>query len=152
MRIRLAPLAPTFFPVHPVPPSHSAPEHVIFVTGVSAAVGPSRPPDFPLTPIFGAWRSPVAHLLWEQGVGGSNPLAPTNENPELVMTYRFGVFTFPPRVACFVVCFSFLSPLQDVVSGAAPLEESSRHQCVDTTGALFCSSRQPPAAATSFTG
>src|SRR5215216_7321103 len=24
----------------------------------------------------GAWRSLVAHLLWEQGVGGSNPLAP----------------------------------------------------------------------------
>jgi hypothetical protein len=23
------------------------------------------------------WRSPVAHLLWEQGVGGSNPLTPT---------------------------------------------------------------------------
>ena len=27
----------------------------------------------------GAWRSLVAHLLWEQGVGGSNPLAPTTK-------------------------------------------------------------------------
>src|SRR5258706_5054969 len=29
----------------------------------------------------GAWRSPVAHLLWEQAVGGSNPLAPTSWPP-----------------------------------------------------------------------
>ena len=28
--------------------------------------------------IIGAWRSLEAHLLWEQGVGGSNPLAPTS--------------------------------------------------------------------------
>jgi hypothetical protein len=26
----------------------------------------------------GVWRSPVAHLLWEQGVGGSNPSTPTS--------------------------------------------------------------------------
>ena len=26
--------------------------------------------------IVGVWRSLVAYLLWEQGVGGSNPLAP----------------------------------------------------------------------------
>ena len=27
----------------------------------------------------GAWRSLVAHLLWEQRVGGSNPSAPTKD-------------------------------------------------------------------------
>ncbi len=33
---------------------------------------------------IGAWRSLVARLLWEQEVGGSNPLAPTSFNhPEL---------------------------------------------------------------------
>src|SRR5229473_7463896 len=40
-----------------------------------------RPPEQrndKLSAEFGVWRSPVAHLLWEQGVGGSNPLTPTN--------------------------------------------------------------------------
>jgi hypothetical protein len=27
----------------------------------------------------GAWRSLVAHLLWEQGVAGSNPAAPIGD-------------------------------------------------------------------------
>ncbi len=34
-----------------------------------------------MIPVFvGAWRSLVAHLHGVQGVGGSNPLAPTNHN------------------------------------------------------------------------
>ena len=28
--------------------------------------------------IFGTWRSQAAHLTGGQGVGGSNPLVPTN--------------------------------------------------------------------------
>jgi hypothetical protein len=52
--------------------------------GISAfRLRPRRKRDreaaFLLPAAFGAWRSLVAHLLWEQGVGGSNPLAPTNK-------------------------------------------------------------------------
>ena len=31
----------------------------------------------PGTNLFGVWRSPVAHLVWDQGVQGSNPCTPT---------------------------------------------------------------------------
>jgi hypothetical protein len=27
---------------------------------------------------FGVWLSPVEYLVWDQGVAGSNPAAPTN--------------------------------------------------------------------------
>ena len=36
-----------------------------------------RQPPGRVGPQYGTWRSLVAHLLWEQGVGGSNPLVPT---------------------------------------------------------------------------
>ena len=39
--------------------------------------------------VFGVWRSPVAHLLWEQGVQGSNPCTPTNQKNGLSLTTRF---------------------------------------------------------------
>ena len=38
----------------------------------------------------GAWRSLVAHLLWEQRVGGSNPSAPTTLKPHI-----YAVFSYP---------------------------------------------------------
>ena len=39
--------------------------------------------------IFGAWRSPVAHLLWEQGVPGSNPGAPTDGTGCKIIVYMY---------------------------------------------------------------
>ncbi len=35
------------------------------------------------------WRSPVAHLHGVQGVGGSNPLIPTNKNKGLAKASPF---------------------------------------------------------------
>src|SRR5260221_6033949 len=48
-----------------------------FGAGLTAAEASDYAPRSPIPWDHGAWRSPVAHLLWEQGVGGSNPLAPT---------------------------------------------------------------------------
>ena len=52
----------------------------------------------------GVWRSQVAHLLWEQGVGGSNPLTPTilASGPQLrggCAEYQIGVYTRDPTPA-----------------------------------------------------
>ena len=44
--------------------------------------------------IFGAWRSPVAHLLWEQGVPSSNLGAPTGERLCPASTYTLAGFSY----------------------------------------------------------
>ena len=38
----------------------------------------AAPYDSLLQPMFGEWLSLVEHLVRDQGVGGSNPLSPTN--------------------------------------------------------------------------
>ena len=41
---------------------------------------------------LGVWRSPVAHLVWDQGVQGSNPCTPTTFHKRAVVD---GPFSFP---------------------------------------------------------
>ena len=51
-------------------------------TGRSALRGKTRqaaPQRYALQPKFGEWLSLVEHLVRDQGVGGSNPLSPTNK-------------------------------------------------------------------------
>src|SRR5207249_6035419 len=55
---------------------------------------------------FGVWRSLVAHLLWEQGAGGSNPLTPTtftthttHAKPAAVLDLCSSASVSPPKDA-----------------------------------------------------
>ena len=59
----------------------------------------------------GAWRSPVAHLLWEQGVAGSNPVAPTSDLPT-GKGFSLAVFFFTPLLASFPANPSGTMPLR----------------------------------------
>ena len=43
-----------------------------------------------MRPAFGDWRSLVAHFVRDEGVGGSNPLSPTNlEKPAYGLVFCF---------------------------------------------------------------
>jgi hypothetical protein len=58
----------------------------------------------------GAWRSLVAHLLWEQGVGGSNPLAPTAKLTGPRREQRGCSSTVEPQPSKLVMGVRFPSP------------------------------------------
>jgi hypothetical protein len=45
----------------------------------------------------GAWRSLVAHLLWEQRVAGSNPAAPTKNNLAKIAPVAQGIEHRPSK-------------------------------------------------------
>src|SRR5215216_7415228 len=64
----------------------------------------------------GAWRSLVAHLLWEQGVGGSNPLAPTAKLTGPRREPRGCSSTVEPQPSKLVMGVRFPSPAHNVLS------------------------------------
>ena len=89
----------------------------------------------------GAWRSLVAHLLWEQGVGGSNPSAPTSlrskrsgerRRPRRSLWRRrakpITIKTMPRTTLCHSILVAFLlalSPLYLASKGQAAPASSS---------------------------
>src|SRR3954466_12859993 len=49
-----------------------------------------------ITFVVGEWLSLVEHLVPDQGVGGSNPLSPTNISLALSLFSHFAAIDFPP--------------------------------------------------------
>lgn len=88
----------------------------------------------------GAWRSMVAHLLWEQGVAGSNPVAPTRITQKDSSTA--GVLFFCPSFSPSPLSASFRASLQ------APFPAAS-YPCgpiaIPRTAAHASASLPPPA-------
>lgn len=81
-------------------------------------------PAFATAHSCGAWRSLVAHLVWDQGVAGSNPVAPTRITQKDSSTA--GVLFFCPSFSPSPLSASFRASLQAPVSRrfsipAAPL-------------------------------
>src|ERR671917_2857747 len=75
----------------------------------------------------GAWRSLVAHLLWEQGVGGSNPLAPTAKLTGPRQEQRGCSSTVEPQPSKLVMGVRFPSPAL-APSGAQETTHMQHHQ------------------------
>src|SRR5918999_1193834 len=75
----------------------------------------------------GAWRSLVAHLLWEQGVGGSNPLAPTAKLTGPRREQRGCSSTVEPQPSKLVMGVRFPSPAL-TPSGAQETTHMQHHQ------------------------
>ena len=51
---------------------------------------------------FGVWRSLVAHLVWDQGVQGSNPCTPTIFNDHLAS--QVSLLSKSSEAILFVLC------------------------------------------------
>lgn len=51
--------------------------------------------------LFGVWRSLVAHVVRDDGVGGSNPLTPTRFSPQAELRVSSGAFLQQSRVRKF---------------------------------------------------
>src|SRR5436305_2510832 len=67
-----------------------------FCCGSSFQFCNKKRPAQPLRLFVGEWLSLVEHLVRDQGVGGSNPLSPTNISLALSLFSHFAAIDFPP--------------------------------------------------------